>query len=77
MNTINIDAVPNECTRPEEPVLRHQFAENDLEERDPRQCEGLPSDEERLVARCLWNDEEAWEIMFHDYHPRLVRRSNR
>ena len=31
-----------------------------------------PSEEERLVARCLQSEDTAWETMFHLYHPKLV-----
>jgi hypothetical protein len=74
MKTVDPHAVPTQYTRPEGPVLLHQFAGDAPEGGCPRQRDGLPSAEERLVARCLWNDEEAWQIMFRDYHPRLVRR---
>jgi DNA-directed RNA polymerase specialized sigma24 family protein len=31
-----------------------------------------PSEEERLVARCLQGEHTAWETLFRDYHPQLV-----
>jgi len=31
-----------------------------------------PSEEERLVARCLYGEDAAWETMFRFYHPQLV-----